>query len=333
VKETPPIVVSGSIAIDRIMSFSGKYRDHLHPKKLDSLSISLFLETSKDSYGGVGANIAYSLALLGERPILLGSVGQEGLLYMERLAKVGVNIQYVHESELPTASFTVMTDSDQNQVAGFYPGAMLDCDKLTFAPWKDTPTIAVVAPHARSAMRRQVRECTQWGLILCYDIGQQVSNLPADDLREGVEAADILILNDYEMTVLAHKTGFSISDIKAQVPVVITTLGKKGSCIEGKQIPKAINVGVSRPVKIVDPTGAGDAFRSGFLYGYAHDWPLKTCAQAGAVSATFCIESEGSQTHHFTYDELAKRYESSFAESLPTKYKGAATWLTTKSRT
>lgn len=299
------------------MSFQGRYKDHIHPEKLESLSISIFLNDLQDAHGGVGANIAYSLALLGEQPILVGSVGPDGLLYMEKLAHHGVNITHVFESKLPTATFNVITDNDQNQVGGFYPGAMFDSDSLSLHPWKDHSPIVIVSPHDPKAMRRQVQECKKWGLRLCYDIGQQVSNLSGQEMAEGVEAAEILILNDYEMTVLAQKTGKSIDDIKAQVPIVITTLGKNGSIIEGKNISESINVSVAKPQQVADPTGAGDAFRSGFLYGLARDWPLKACAQLGAVCGTYAIESVGTQSHHFTPAEITARYESSFNESLP----------------
>lgn len=314
-----PILVSGSIAIDRIMNFGGRYSDHIHPQKLDSLSISIFLKELKDAYGGVGANIAYSLALLGEEPILIGSVGKDALLYMEKLAHDGVNITHVYESALPTASFNVITDADQNQVGGFYPGAMFDSDTLTFAPWKDRSPLVVVSPHDPKAMKRQVKECKDWGLRLCYDIGQQVSNLPGDEMRAGVECAEILILNDYEITVLSQKTGLRIDEIKATVPIVITTLGKKGSIIEGAKVPKAITVGVAKPKQVADPTGAGDAFRSGFLYGYARDWPLKASSQLGAVCGTYAIETMGTQSHTFTVDEISKRYLETFKEILPEK--------------
>lgn len=316
-KETPTIVVSGSIAIDRIMNFSGRYRDHIKPEKLDSLSISIFLDTLKDAHGGVGANITYSLALLGDEPVLLGSVGPDGLLYMEKLAHHGVNIAHIYESKLPTAAFNVITDSDQNQVGGFYPGAMFDSDALSFANWKDDGPIVVVSPHDPKAMRRQVQEAKDWSLRMMYDIGQQVSNLPGDQMREGIEAAEVLILNDYEMTVLSTKTGLPIEDIKKQVPVVITTLGKEGSVIEGKKVGKPIRVGVVKPQQVLDPTGAGDAFRSGFLYGFARDWPLHACAQLGAVCGTYAIESMGTQAHTFTLADVAKRYQESFNEPLP----------------
>lgn len=316
VKQTP-IIVSGSIAIDRIMNFSGRYQDHIHPEKLDSLSISIFLNELVDAHGGVGANIAYSLALLGEKPLLVGAVGPDGLLYMEKLAHHGVDITHVYESKLPTATFNVITDSEQNQVGGFYPGAMFDSETLSFEKWKADNALVVVSPHDPKAMRRQVKECKDWSLKLCYDIGQQVSNLPGEEMLEGVQAAEILILNDYEITVLAEKTGLSLAEIKQTVPIVITTLGKEGSIIEGKDVSEPISVGVVAPKQVADPTGAGDAFRSGFLYGFARGWPLKTCAQLGAVCATYAIESMGTQTHSFNLEEAAKRYKDSFNEDLP----------------
>lgn len=321
VNKPTPIIISGSIAIDRIMSFKGRYSDHIRPEKLDSLSISIFLDSLKDAYGGVGGNIAYSLALLGDEPILLGSVGPDGLLYMEKLAHDGVNIKHIHESKLPTAAFNVITDSDQNQVGGFYPGAMFDSDSLTFEPWKDDNPIVVVAPHDPKAMKRQVEECKKWNLRLCYDIGQQVSNLPGDEMRDGVLTAEILILNDYELTVLSKKTGLNIDEIKSTVPIVITTLGKDGSVIEGKTLPKAIKVGTVKPKTVADPTGAGDAYRSGFLYGLARGWPLEASAQLGAVCATYAIESIGTQAHNFTTREITKRYETTFNQPLPSALK------------
>jgi adenosine kinase len=313
----PPIVVSGSIAIDRIMSFSGRYRDHIRPDKIESLSVSIFLDELHDANGGVGANIAYSLALLGEEPFLVGSVGKDAVAYMEQLAHEGVNIKYVHESKLPTASFSVFTDADQNQIGGFYPGAMFDSDTLSFEPWKDQNPIVVVAPHDPKAMKRQVAECKKWKLRLCYDIGQQVSNLPGEDMAEGLDAAEILILNDYELSVLAMKTGLSAEEIKAKVPIVVTTFGKEGSIIEGASVPKPIRVGVVKAKKVADPTGAGDAFRAGFLYALAREWSLKSAAQLGAVCGTYAVESLGTQTHRFTPEEIAKRYQANFQEALP----------------
>ncbi|HSW99799.1 MAG TPA: PfkB family carbohydrate kinase [Patescibacteria group bacterium] len=314
-----PIVISGSIAIDRIMSFSGTYRDHIQPDKLDALSISIFLDSQQDAYGGVGANIAYSLALLGDEPFLVGSTGPDAVSYMEKLAHDGVNITHVFESKLPTAAFNVITDTDQNQVGGFYPGAMFDSDSLTLEAWKDDSPIVVVSPHDPKAMKRQVQECKEWGLRLCYDIGQQVSNLSGEDMTEGIQAAEILILNEYELGALSQKTGISADKLKQTVPIVITTLGKNGSVIEGAKVDKPITIGIAKPNAVADPTGAGDAFRSGFLHGLVRDWPLNVAAQLGAVTASFAIEAVGTQNHKFTLGTLKARYTEAFGEKLPTE--------------
>jgi adenosine kinase len=151
---------------------------------------------------------------------------------------------------------------------------------------------------------------------LCYDIGQQVSNLPGEEMAEGVDAAEILILNDYELGVLCKKTGRSAVAIKAAVPLVITTLGKEGSIIEGKNVREPIRIGIVPPRQMADPTGAGDAFRSGLLHGYARHWPIKASAQLGAVCATYAIESIGTQNHTFTRKEAMKRYEQTFKERI-----------------
>ncbi len=299
------------------MSFTGAWRDHIRPDKLDTISISLFLNELHDTYGGVGANICYSLALLGNEPVLVAAAGPDAVVYLEKLAHDGVNISHMFESKLPTASFCVMTDGEQNQIGGFYPGAMSDARTLTFEPWKDTNPVIVVAPHFPDAMRRQVVECQRWGLRLCYDPGQQVANLPGEDLAAGVRAAEILILNEYELAMLSDKAKMDVATIKQTVPVVITTLGKKGSVIEGARIPESITVGIAKPKQVADPTGAGDAFRSGFLHGLVRGWDLKAAAQLGAVTAAYAIESAGTQNHRFTLETVKARYKAAFGESLP----------------
>ena len=309
-------MVSGSIAIDRIMSFRGSYKDHIHPDRLHSLSISTFLDELVEARGGVGANIAYSLALLGANPLLLTSIGQNGEEYIADLKKLGVDTSKVHFSDLPTASFNVITDSDQNQIGGFYSGAMFDSEYLTFEPWKDSGAIFTVSPQDPRAMRRLVEECKKWKLRLFYDTGQQVTNVDGEDMKKGVEAAEVLILNDYEINLMAKKTGITVQEMKAQVPIVITTYGKNGSVIEGKDVPEAIKIGIAKAEKMADPTGAGDAYRAGFLYGYARGWPLKTCGQLAAVTASFAIEHIGTQVHHFTPGTVTQRYKQAFSEDL-----------------
>lgn len=316
--QTPrPIVTTGSIAIDRIMSFSGSYADHLHPEKLDNVSVSIFLNSLVDSPGGVAANIAHTLALLGEEPYLLGSVGKDAVAYMERLATQGVNIAHIHESTLPTASFNVITDSSQNQVGGFYPGAMFDSEALSLKPWRQKNPLIIISPHDPKAMKNQVAECKTYGFSFCYDIGQQVSNAPAQDMSEALETAEILILNEYEMSVLSKKVSQSTEDIKARIPIVIVTKGPAGSEISGSKIAEPFAVGVANPSQVLDPTGAGDAYRAGFLYGYARGWPVRECAQLGATCASFAIETVGTQTHNCTKQDILDRYKSTFGDLSP----------------
>lgn len=312
-----PIVISGSIAIDRIMNFRGKYTDLINPKKLDSLAIAPLVQSLTISNGGVGANIAYNLALLGDRPILLGVVGEDASLYMEGLGSRGVDISYVHVSKFNTATYQAVTDSAGCHVGGFFPGAMADSGNLTFAPWRGQDALVVVSPHDPAAMIRQVNESKKWGLRLCYDVSWQVGDMTSEQLSAGLEAAEILVLNDHEMSMLSKNTGLSHEAITAKVPVVITTLAEKGSLIEGTKAPNAIRVAAAAPNQVLDSTSAGDAFRAGFLHGYVRQWPLKTCAQLGATVAAYAIETKGSQNHLFTLKELTKRYKQNFNEALP----------------
>jgi adenosine kinase len=305
------ILLSGSIALDRIMNFPGKYADVIQADKLHVLSVSVLLKELKDTRGGVAANIAYTLALLGEKPILYGSVGENAREYMNTLKKMGVDVGHVHYSKLPTATFTVLTDEVDCQVGGFYPGAMSDAAELTIERFKKDDVFVVVAPHDPTQMAKQVAECAALGKRLFYDVGQQAANISGEDIRAGIMSAELLIVNDYEMTLLAKKTGWSEAQIQQMMKVCVVTLGDKGCAIyhEGKEqrVP-AVKVG-----NVVDPTGAGDAFRAGFLYGYVRDWSLEKCAQWGGVAAMYAIEKHGTQEHHFTMKEFEVKYTQTFS--------------------
>ncbi len=312
---TPTLIVSGSVALDRIMNFSGSYKDLIKPDKLHVLSISVLLDKLEETRGGIAANICHNLALLGDQPVLLGSVGPNAKQYVKDLAAEGIDTKHVHTSKLPTASFNVMTDNDGNQVGGFYPGAMSDSGSLTLKHWARKDAIVCVSAHDPASMKAQVIECRELGLPLVYDPGQQVSNSPADDLKAGVGAAEVLIVNDYELSVLTEKTGLTAEAIKTKVPFVITTLGKDGSVIEGAKVPQPIKVAIAKPAAITDPTGAGDAYRAGFLYGYLRQWQLPACGQLGAVVASFVIEHHGTQVQ-FSKEEITKRYQETFNEEI-----------------
>ncbi len=309
------LVVSGSIAIDRIMNFSGEYRSLIESSKIDVLSVSVLVDSLNEAEGGTGANIAHSLAALGDSPVLLGSVGDNASIYTNRLATEGVDISNIHISQLPTASFNVLTDSEGSQVGGFYPGAMADAEALSFAPFAGQDVIACISAHDPTAMRRQTEECLKNKIRLFYDPGQQVSNIGADDLRVGVDAAEVVIVNEYELNVLAKKTGWTEEQLQAKVPVLIITHGAKGSSITGKSVTGVEIIGSAKPESIADPTGAGDAYRAGFLYGYLRQWKLKDCGQLGAVVASYALEQHGPQAE-LNRNSVAARYKQTFNEEI-----------------
>lgn len=311
------LVICGSIAIDRIMDFSNSYTDLIKPEKIHVLSISVFLDKLIDTYGGVAANICYTLALLGEKPILVGSVGPNCNDYIKKLSDIGIDTADVFFSKLPTASFNVITDKDNNQVGGFYPGAMMDSDNQTLKKYQGQNVLITIAPHDPKAMKRQVKECKDLGLRLFYDVSQQVSNIDSEDITEGVEAAELLIVNDYEFNVICEKTGKTADEIKSMIPVVVITKGHLGSTIEGKNVKEIINIPSAKPNKVVDPTGAGDAFRSGFLYGYARGLDLDICGKLGSVSAVYALEKHGTQEHSFTKEEFSQRFKENFGIECP----------------
>jgi len=310
----PQIVICGSIAIDRIMSFPGKYRDFIHPEKLHALSLSTLLDKLEDSPGGNGANISYYLAQLGEKPILIGSVGPDGKGYIADLAKMGIDTSHVHFSRLPTASFNVITDSEDSQVGGFYQGDMSDSQTDSFKAWQHKNDLDMVSVHNPAAMKAQVQECSNLGLRLVYDPGQQVIDSTVD-LEAGIKAAELLFINAYELGILCHKVSQTPEELKRRLPLMITPLGKHGSVIEGQKVDAPLQIGIAKAPQLVDPTGAGDAYRAGFLYGYLRQWDLKTCGQLGATVASLSVENHGTQAQ-FSLQVVKDRYRQNFNEEV-----------------
>jgi adenosine kinase len=228
---------------------------------------------------------------------------------------MGIDTTHIHMSDLPTSTFTVLTDRDDNQVGGFYPGAMADSSSLSLHPW-ERDALVVVSAYDPATMKRLVHEAEERSMKIVYDIGQQVSNVATEDLQEGIRAAEILCVNDYEMEVLSSRTSMSANDIKQDIPIVITTLGKEGSVIEGKDVTEPVHIPAIKDIDIVDPTGAGDAYRAGFLYGYKRGWELKKCSQLASTVASFAIEKVGTQEHDCTMDQIRERYYKQYKENL-----------------
>jgi adenosine kinase len=305
------IVITGSIAYDYLMSFPGAFTEHFLPEHMHRISLSFLVDTMDKRRGGCAPNIAYTLALLGERPVLMATAGEDFGEYRAWLDAVGVDTSHVRQ--VPgkfTASFFCSTDRNNNQIASFYTGAMADAGQLSFREVGDCG-IAIISPNDPGAMVQYAAECRTLGIRYIFDPGQQCARMSGEELKEGVVGATIVICNDYELELLRQKTGMSETDILgAGSEALIITRGEHGSSV--LTMAGRTDVPAVAPRRIVDPTGVGDAFRGGFLRGVALDFPYPVCARIGSVAATYALEHLGGQSHAYTWREFRDRYEEHF---------------------
>lgn len=305
------IVLAGSIAFDYLMTFPGRFSEHILPDKIEDISLSFLVDNLIHRPGGIAANIAYTLALLGERPLVMATVGPDFEEHRRWLESQGVDTSAIKViPDLFTASFFVNTDQANAQIASFYPGAMAKASDLTFKEIDPLPDMAVISPNDPQAMIEYVRECSELGIPYIYDPSQQIVRLSSEELSEGLIGAKALFSNHYEFGLIEEKTGLDIAGILKNTAFIVTTLGESGADLftsEGQ-----VHVPAIIPEMIADPTGSGDAFRGGFLKGYLNNIPLLRCAEMGVMAATFCIEAEGPQGHSFTLDGFIERYRQNF---------------------
>lgn len=310
---TPRVIVSASIAHDFVMNFGGSFQDHILPEKLHVLSVSFLLDGLKRQRGGVAGNIAYSLALLGERPRLVGAVGPDFAEYREALDAIGVDMTLVseHEDELTAYSF-MMADLKGSQIAAFYPGASGHADQLPVAEAASGLAYGVVGATAPSVMRQHSDEIASAGCRLFYDPSQQIVVMSKEDLIAGIEVAWGIVLNDYELSMLERKTGLGLDALKERVPFVGVTFGSEGSELhyEGR----SERIPVAAPVEVVDPTGGGDAFRAGLLKGLLLNLDLAATGRLAALAATYAIERHGAQEHIYSASTFTARFDRAFPE-------------------
>jgi adenosine kinase len=306
------IVLTGSIAFDYLMKFPGYFEDHILPDNLDCLSLSFLVESMVRQPGGIAPNIAYNLALLGERPLLFATAGEDFAAYQDVLEGKGVDTSGIKliEGEF-TASFFANTDLANAQIASFYPGAMASAADLSLNDLEGKkPELVLISPNDPLAMVRYVEECKALEIPYIYDPSQQIPRLNGDELQNGLDGALALFVNKYEFGMVQKKTGLSAEEIREKTQFSVVTLGEEGSLIYQKD--KEVDIPVVTPDNIADPTGVGDAFRGGFLSGYAHGWELEICAEMGAVAAAYCLEQEGPQGHSFTPKEFVIRFREHF---------------------
>ena len=305
-------IVTGSIAFDYLMSFPGKFTEHFLPEHMNRVSLSFLVDTMDKRRGGCAPNIAYTLALLGERPRLMGTAGQDFDDYRRWLEAAGIDTALVKQvTDKFTASFFCSTDVDSNQIASFYTGAMANAAELSFRG-VDGVRMVIVSPNDPAAMVQYAEECRTLGLPFIWDPGQQCARMSGAELADGIDGSAIVICNDYEYELIKQKTGLDEAAIMARTRALIVTRGENGCTVrEGNG---EIAVPAVTPRSIVDPTGVGDAFRGGLLKGLATGTSLEVACRLGSVAATYALEHLGGQSHAYTWDEFKRRYESNFGK-------------------
>lgn len=304
------IIVTGSIAYDYLMSFPGSFTEHLLPEHLQRVSLSFLVDTMDKRRGGCAPNIAYTLALLGERPRLMATAGQDFDEYRRWLDGVGVDTSLVQA--VPgkfTASFFCSTDNSGNQIASFYTGAMAHAGELSFRA-AGRCDLAIISPNDPGAMVGYAAECQALGIPYIYDPSQQVARMGGGDLEAGVRGAHIVICNDYEFEIIREKTGMDATAMLQHAEAVIVTKGEKGASIRLRD--RTLDVPAVTPTEVVDPTGVGDAFRGGILKGLATGTSLEVACRLGSVAAAYALEHLGGQSHSYTWEEFGRRYEAHF---------------------
>lgn len=311
------VLVSGSIAYDNVMSYEGLFKDSILPEKLAHLSVAFTASKKAVHYGGCAGNIAYSLKFFGMDPFILAVAGSDFQEYSEWLKKCSIDASgiIIHPEE-HTASATIITDHEQNQITIFHAGAMSFAPKLVSVRdhQHDKISLAIISPDDPHRMLRLALECKELKIPYIFDPSQQLTSLSEFELREALSGAKVLIANEYEVELICKLLKMTKEKLPTLVPTFIETFGEKGSSVvspEGSFFVPSV-----RPKNAVDPTGCGDAFRAGILAGMQLGFGLEKCCKIGALAATYVLECEGTQCHRFGLEDFKKRFEENFGEKF-----------------
>ena len=302
------IIVSGSLAYDRIMNFSEKFSDHILPDKIHSLNVCFQVNGVTENYGGTAGNIGYALKLMGEKPTISATIGSDHHKYFEWLEKNGIATNGIKIiSEELTAGAYITTDMANNQITGFNPGAMKFSSGLAIENLDPRTSLLLVSPGNLDDMVNYPRRCKKVGIDYIFDPGQALPMLQAADLLEVITGCKLLIVNDYEFNLIQDKTGLTNGDLIGLAETTIVTLGEEGSRIYNNG--DTMTIPSFKASRVVDPTGAGDAYRGGLLSGLVQGNDLKTAAIRGSVCASFAVECNGTQVYTFTSEDFNRRMQ------------------------
>ncbi len=300
------IIVSGSLAYDRIMDFGGYFHEHILPEKIHVLNVAFQVNGVKEKFGGTAGNIAYALTLMGRKPLISATIGRDYHRYFDWLDKNGISRELVRivDDEL-TACAYITTDRADNQITGWNPGAMKYTSALDFDSLDPKETMLIVSPGNLDDMINYPRTCKQKGIDYIFDPGQSLPMLDSPDLVDAIEGSAILISNDYELELITKKTGLLRDGLLTRTKAIITTLGEHGSRIVTRQ--GEVDIPTASAREVLDPTGAGDSYRGGLIMGLMEGRDITECARLGSVCASFAVECYGTQEYTFTMDEFTRR--------------------------
>lgn len=308
------IFVSGSLAYDRIMGFPGKFSDHILPDKIHILNVCFVVDGLKEKYGGTAGNIAFNLALLGERPVILACAGVDFDSYETWLRRHDLPLSGIrHIAKELTAGAYITTDMSDNQITGFNPGAMKYPSLQELDGLDAKETLAIVAPGNVEDMLTYSQIYKKQKISYIFDPGQQISILSGEQLTEMITGSELLTVNDYELEMIMKDTGMGKGDLLKRTKAIITTLGEHGSLLHTAE--KVVEIPAVKPSQVKDPTGAGDAYRAGIIKGLVLGKDLVDAARMGATCASYAVECYGTQEHTFTQEEFWQRHEATFGVS------------------
>ncbi len=309
-----PALICGSIAYDNIMVFEDSFKNHILPEQIHILNVAFLVPKLRREFGGCAMNIAYNLKLLGEDPIPMGTAGRDFEPYREWLDRQGIRRDHIRVvDDLYTAQVYITTDLDDNQITVVHPGAMEHSHRNRV---EDAPeaTIGILSPDGREGMVQHAAQFAAAGVPFIFDPGQQLGLFDGEELRQFIEQARWVAVNDYEWQMLTTRTGWSTGDVTGRVDALIVTRGGEGSTIHTRDTD--LEIPAAKPRRVNDPTGCGDAYRAGLLYGLMRGWDWPATGRVASLMGAIKIECDGTQNHRFTMSEFGQRFQASFGRSI-----------------
>ena len=307
-------LICGSIAYDTIMVFGDRFKNHILPEQIHILNVAFLVPDMRREFGGCAGNIAYTLKLLGGEPLIMATIGDDSAPYMHRLKQLGLDATHVRD--VPgsfTAQAFITTDLDDNQITAFHPGAMMQSHQNQVTDARDV-SLGIISPDGRDGMLQHARQFREAGIPFVFDPGQGLPMFDGDELMAFLKLADYCTVNDYEAKLLTERTGRTLEQLAAEVEALIVTLAGNGSHIYANG--RRIEIPAAEAQALIDPTGCGDAYRAGLLYGIGQRWGWEKIGRLASLMGSIKIAHRGGQNHRLTRDEIAVRYKAAFGDNL-----------------